>query len=106
MSWDLRSAHCQKRSLGVIGLPPYSDVHIDRCHHSTAGAASTGANCRADHRTCAVVYWSTTTAKENTMSHQPNYRLTARACYVGNFTQAIVVNLTPILFIPLRERFG
>lgn len=40
------------------------------------------------------------------MSHQPNYRLTARACYVGNLTQAIVVNLTPVLFIPLREHYG
>ena len=40
------------------------------------------------------------------MPHQPNYRLTARACYMGNFTQAIVVNLTPVLFIPLREHFG
>jgi fucose permease len=35
-----------------------------------------------------------------------NYRGTFRACCAGFFTQAIVVNLTPVLFIPLREQFG
>ncbi|MEX2682664.1 MAG: sugar MFS transporter [Candidatus Sigynarchaeota archaeon] len=35
-----------------------------------------------------------------------SYKSTAIACYVGIFCQAIVINLTPILFIPLREQFG
>jgi fucose permease len=35
-----------------------------------------------------------------------SYKSTAAACYVGNFVQATVINLTPILFIPLREAFG
>ena len=35
-----------------------------------------------------------------------SYRSTAYACYTGNFVQAIVTNITPILFIPLREQFG
>ena len=37
---------------------------------------------------------------------KPSYRLTVKACYMGLFVQATVVNLTPILFIPLREQFG
>lgn len=35
-----------------------------------------------------------------------SYSLTIKACYIGFFVQAIVVNLTPILFIPLKEQFG
>lgn len=35
-----------------------------------------------------------------------NFKLTAAACYLGNFTQAIIINLIPILFIPLKEIFG
>lgn len=35
-----------------------------------------------------------------------SYKLTIKACYIGYFVQATVVNLTPILFIPLREQFG
>nr|MDO8086345.1 MFS transporter [Candidatus Sigynarchaeum springense] len=35
-----------------------------------------------------------------------SYKSTAIACYIGIFCQAIVINLTPILFIPLREQFG
>ena len=35
-----------------------------------------------------------------------NYRMTINACYIGNFVQATVINLTPILFIPLKEQFG
>lgn len=35
-----------------------------------------------------------------------SYKPTIYACYLGNFVQAIVINLTPILFIPLREAFG
>lgn len=34
------------------------------------------------------------------------YRSTVVACYMGLFLQAIVINLTPIIFIPLREQFG
>lgn len=41
------------------------------------------------------------------METQPkSYKLTIYACYVGFFAQAIVINLTPILFIPLRKLFG
>ncbi len=36
----------------------------------------------------------------------PSYKITINACYIGHFVQATVVNLTPILFIPLREQFG
>ena len=35
-----------------------------------------------------------------------SYRSTAIACYMGNIVQSVVINLTPILFIPLREQFG
>jgi hypothetical protein len=36
------------------------------------------------------------------------YRYTAivRSCQLGMFVQAMVINLTPLLFIPLREEFG
>jgi len=37
---------------------------------------------------------------------KPSYKLTVKACYMGLFVQATVVNLTPILFIPLRDQFG
>ncbi|MDF2627067.1 MAG: fucose permease [Symbiobacteriaceae bacterium] len=43
------------------------------------------------------------------MHTQPNsisYKPTILACYIGNFVQAILINLTPILFIPLREQYG
>ena len=40
-------------------------------------------------------------------SLQPvNYRPTLIACYISNIVMAIVINLTPVLFIPLREQFG
>jgi fucose permease len=35
-----------------------------------------------------------------------NAWLTIRFCYLGSFVQAIVINLAPVLFIPLREQFG
>ena len=35
-----------------------------------------------------------------------SYKTTINACYIGHVVQATVVNLTPILFIPLREQFG
>ncbi|MEG0663606.1 MAG: MFS transporter, partial [Clostridia bacterium] len=35
-----------------------------------------------------------------------NYKKTITACYIANFIQASVVNLTPILFIPLKEQFS
>ena len=34
------------------------------------------------------------------------YRSTIAACYVGNVVQAAVVNLTPLVFIPLRTLYG
>lgn len=34
------------------------------------------------------------------------YRATVKACYNGFLVQAIVVNLTPVFFIPIREQFG
>ncbi len=33
-------------------------------------------------------------------------RWVARCSYLGMFVQALVINLTPLLFIPLREQFG
>lgn len=39
------------------------------------------------------------------MKHNP-YRLTILACYLAIFIQAIVINLVPVLFIPLKEQFG
>ncbi len=35
-----------------------------------------------------------------------NNRLIVRCCYLGMFIQALVINLTPLLFIPLKEQFG
>ncbi len=35
-----------------------------------------------------------------------NNRLIIRCCYLGMFIQALVINLTPILFIPLKEQLG
>ncbi len=35
-----------------------------------------------------------------------SYRSTIRACYTANFIGALVVNLTPILFIPLKMLYG
>ena len=46
------------------------------------------------------------TRVQNNRRHPDKYRQTVLACYVGNVVMAIVINLTPILFIPLREQFG
>ncbi len=35
-----------------------------------------------------------------------SYRSTVLACYTANFIGALVINLTPILFIPLKELYG
>jgi fucose permease len=35
-----------------------------------------------------------------------NNRLIIRCCYLGMFIQAMVINLTPLLFIPLKEQLG
>lgn len=35
-----------------------------------------------------------------------SYRATVLACYTANFIGALVVNLTPILFIPLKMLYG
>jgi fucose permease len=35
-----------------------------------------------------------------------SFRTTIRCCYVGMFVQAILINLAPVLFIPLRDQFG
>ena len=40
------------------------------------------------------------------MKNVLSYKHTVLACYVANFSQAVVINLTPILFIPLRQQFG
>jgi len=37
---------------------------------------------------------------------QRNARLTILFCRLASFVQAIVINLAPVLFIPLREEFG
>jgi len=34
------------------------------------------------------------------------FRLAVIACFTGNISQAVVVNLTPVLFIPLKDQFG
>lgn len=35
-----------------------------------------------------------------------NYNRTKYACYLGNMSMAAVANITPLLFIPLREMYG
>ena len=40
------------------------------------------------------------------MIRKPGYKLTLYACYLGNVVQACIVNLTPVLFIPLKEQFS
>jgi len=35
-----------------------------------------------------------------------SYKPTIRACYIGTVCQAIIINLTAILFIPLGQQFG
>ena len=40
------------------------------------------------------------------MNKQIDYRPTIRACYTANVIQAVVINLTPLLFLLLREQFG
>ena len=39
-------------------------------------------------------------------SSKVSYKSTILACYIGYFVQATVINLAPILFIPLKEQFG
>ncbi len=36
----------------------------------------------------------------------PNYKSTLYACYLGYITQALIVNLPPILFVVFRDKFG
>ncbi|MDR2647760.1 MAG: MFS transporter, partial [Oscillospiraceae bacterium] len=36
----------------------------------------------------------------------PNYNRTRAACYIGYVCQAVVVNLMPVLFLPLRTAYG
>ncbi len=40
------------------------------------------------------------------MSRFDNNRLIVRCCYLGIFIQALVINLTPLLFIPLKDQLG
>ncbi|MCB6365485.1 MFS transporter [Intestinibacillus massiliensis] len=35
-----------------------------------------------------------------------SYRRTILACYTGNFVQAVILNVTPILFVPLMSQYG
>jgi len=35
-----------------------------------------------------------------------NYKSTLHACYLGYTTQALIVNLPPLLFVVFRDRFG
>jgi len=39
-------------------------------------------------------------------SSKISYKTTAIACYLGNFTQSIIINLTPVIFIPLKEIYN
>lgn len=36
----------------------------------------------------------------------PNYKSTLHACYLGYITQALIVNLPPLLFVVFRDEFG
>ena len=36
----------------------------------------------------------------------PSYKRTILACYVGNFVQASLINITPVLFVTLMTRYG
>ncbi|NLC68133.1 MAG: MFS transporter [Clostridiaceae bacterium] len=38
--------------------------------------------------------------------NKANYRSTLRACYLGYITQALIVNLPPLLFVVFQEKFG
>ncbi len=40
------------------------------------------------------------------MKRALDYRSTARACYIANLTQAVVISLSALLFIPLKAQFG
>jgi len=40
------------------------------------------------------------------MESMISYKPTVRACYIGTICQAIIINLTAILFIPLGQQFG
>ena len=40
------------------------------------------------------------------MKNRIDYRPTIRACYASNVIQAVVINLTPLLFLILREQFA
>ena len=70
---------------------PRSDAHSN--HTAEQSAANTGPAPHTEHAA-------------GTPPPEPSYRLTIRACYLGFVVQALVVNLTPILFIPLREMYG
>lgn len=35
-----------------------------------------------------------------------SYKSTVRACYLGTICQAVIINLTAILFVPLGEQNG
>ncbi len=38
--------------------------------------------------------------------NQTNYKSTLHACYLGYVTQALIVNLPPLLFVVFRDQFG
>ena len=40
------------------------------------------------------------------MAQSVSYRSTATACYTANFIGALVINLTPVFFIPLKMLYG
>jgi MFS family permease len=37
---------------------------------------------------------------------QVNYKSTLHACYLGYMTQALIINLPPLLFVVFQEKFG
>lgn len=47
-----------------------------------------------------------TARQAGSTAHGISYRTTAAACYTANFIGALVINLTPILFIPLKTLYG
>ena len=38
--------------------------------------------------------------------NETNYKSTLHACYLGYITQALIINLPPLLFVVFSEKFG
>ena len=40
------------------------------------------------------------------MKHHLTYRATVTSCFLGYFTQAVAINLSPLLYVTFRNQFG